>query len=209
MEIKLINRGKRIKKEIFCGQQLQINFSWEKEGCVECQKYVPGCKSHWWKLGGLCENNQNLPKCLTKIIFRVPSTYLHLPDTLFTLNECERLWVQLSTRAAGLRPTHCKAKSHDIVNKSKVDTWREIILYCTPPSGTCRCFWTLVYLHISNNWTRIPIKFPKSNVNVSCGKEGLMDRTREEELDNYLRREKEEVEAEEADISCSHSSSGS
>lgn len=33
---------------------------------------------------------------------------------------------------------------------------------------------------------------------------------REEELDNYLRREKEEVdEAEEADISCSHSSSGS
>lgn len=36
-----------------------------------------------------------------------------------------------------------------------------------------------------------------------------MDRRREDELDNYLRREKEEVEAEEADISCSHSSSGS
>lgn len=32
---------------------------------------------------------------------------------------------------------------------------------------------------------------------------------RDEELDNYLRREKEEAEAEEADISCSHSSSGS
>ena len=37
----------------------------------------------------------------------------------------------------------------------------------------------------------------------------VMDRGRGEELDNYLRREKEEVEAEEADISCSHSSSGS
>lgn len=41
------------------------------------------------------------------------------------------------------------------------------------------------------------------------GKRGLMDRRREEELDNYLRREKEEAGAEEADISCSHSSSGS
>jgi len=36
-----------------------------------------------------------------------------------------------------------------------------------------------------------------------------MDRGKEEVLDNYLRREKEVVEAEEADISCSHSSFGS
>lgn len=43
----------------------------------------------------------------------------------------------------------------------------------------------------------------------SCWKEGMIHRRREEALDNYLRREKEEVEAEEADISCSHSSLGS
>ena len=84
VEMKLINRGKRIRREIFCGQQLLINF-WENGGCVECQKCVPGCKSCWWKLRGLCENKQNCPNydknhfpCFIQILLSFPNTPIFL-----------------------------------------------------------------------------------------------------------------------------------
>lgn len=73
--------------------------------------------------------------------------------------------------------------------------------------GVCfSCFPTSIFQAIEQ-----PINFLKFNVKVpERGIDGLGDRASDEELDNYLRREKEEeVEAEEADISCSHSSSGS
>lgn len=142
------------------------------------------------------------------------STYIHFPDTLFR-SKCKKLWVQLSMCAIGLRSTHYK-KGKSTASPSKhwqcKQQWGRHFKRDCPglPSGAvCGSFWTLPYLHISSYWTRIPIKSLKSNVNVRCWKRGLMDRRREEELDNYLRREKEEAEAEEADISCSHSSSGS
>lgn len=117
--MKLINRGKRIKREIFCGKPLHIDVSWEKEGCVECQKYVPGCKSHGWKLGGLCENNQNLPNCLTFFPPCVPSTYLstfHIQPLAWHIVHIKMHEAASSAEHenCGFKPTHCKAQELSI-----------------------------------------------------------------------------------------------
>lgn len=112
----------KTKKEIFCGQRLQL-FTSERTMCSTWRR-LPGCNPQWWKLGGLCENKQ----------------YIHLPDTYYTLPVHIK---RVDQEASSVQHEGCGFKSHTIttvssiekfgaVSNRKEDTLRKTVVHFPP-----------------------------------------------------------------------------